>query len=415
MPAIRERLNAFNSRGIIPTLRAMFYALVSLQVINNLQPQYQYLSHFTARAREKGELPIDCFADQSRRIVEEFDDRNETLNNYIERGLNHLACIAFSSVTRLFTQSDAVSRLLSYEFLPFAEEEGYSTEDEINDRFEEIRPQILACMYHAMSKAINIRNRIHGKYSLGRMADVLEWSEAISQALGYEPGLYLKRYDRLKKIQNRHSSSYDPLIYYYRKIYFDIFLKPASEFLSGSLTPNDESIRKKGYIIFSSKELTLKLNGYAEEDEYDTKKSNKLWPQDSQQLANRTREVSITISKNDGFVVEVRKGKHNSNEYFLGTKEAVEKYIESQEDDHKKRQVERENDPNTENSSNEINKMKVVQKSVQLNTLNAAGAHPLSAPATFDVDDQSNIDNKSWKSKIGAPSGGVQLSGQQNS
>ena len=90
MPAIRERLNAFNSRGIIPTLRAMFYALVSLQVINNLQPQYQYLSHFTARAREKGELPIDCFADQSRRIIEEFDDRNETLNNYIERGLNHL-------------------------------------------------------------------------------------------------------------------------------------------------------------------------------------------------------------------------------------------------------------------------------------------------------------------------------------
>ena len=88
------------------------------------------------------------------------------------------ACIAFSSVTRLFTQSDAVSRLLSYEFLPFAEEEGYSTEDEINDRFEEIRPQILACMYHTMSKAINIRNRIHRKSSLGRMADVLEWGEA---------------------------------------------------------------------------------------------------------------------------------------------------------------------------------------------------------------------------------------------
>ena len=43
------------------------------------------------------------------------------------------ACIAFSSVTRLFTQPDAVSRLLSYEFLPFAEEEGYNTEDEINE------------------------------------------------------------------------------------------------------------------------------------------------------------------------------------------------------------------------------------------------------------------------------------------
>ena len=73
----------------------------------------------------------------------------------------------------------------------------------------------------------------------------------------------------------------------------------------------------------------------AEDDEYDTKKSNKLWPQDSQQLANRTREVSIIISKNDGFAIEVRKGKHNSNEYVLGTKEAVEKYVESQEEDYK--------------------------------------------------------------------------------
>jgi hypothetical protein len=318
------------------------------------------------------------------------------------------ACIAFSSVTRLFTQSDAVSRLLSYEFLPFAEEEGYSTEDEINDRFEEIRPQILACMYHTMSKAINIRNRIHGKYSLGRMADVLEWSEAISQALGYEPGQYLNRYERLKKIQSRHSSSYDPLVFYFRKIYFDIFLKPESEFLNGRLTSNEESIRKEGYVVFSSKELNQKLNEYAEEDEYDTKKSNKLWPQDSQQLANRTREVSIVISKGDGFAVEVRKGKHNSNEYVLGTKDAVEKYIESQEVDHEKQQVKTE-DANTENSSKEINGMKVVQESVQLDKLNAAGAQPLSSPVTFDVDDQSNTDNKSWKSKIGASSEGVQL------
>jgi DNA polymerase elongation subunit (family B) len=320
------------------------------------------------------------------------------------------ACIAFSSVTRLFTQSDAVSRLLSYEFLPFAEEEGYSTEDEINDRFEEIRPQILACMYNTMSRAINIRNRIHGKYSLGRMADVLEWGEAISQALGYEPGLYLRRYDKLKKIQSRHSSSYDPLVYYYRKIYFDIFLKPESEFLYGRLNSDEEAIRKNGYTVFSSKELNQKLNEYAEEDEYDTKKSNKLWPQDSQQLADRTREVSITISKNDSFAVEVRKGKHNSNEYVLGVKEAVEKYIESQEADYKKQRAESKDELVEENSSNEINEMNVVQKTVQMNTfLNAAGEPPLSAPATFDVDDRSNTDNKSWKPETGTPSGGVQL------
>jgi hypothetical protein len=216
------------------------------------------------------------------------------------------------------------------------------------------------------------------------------------------------RAEKLKKIQSRHSSSYDPLIYYFRKIYFDIFLKTESEFLNGRLNSNEEAIRKNGYIVFSYKELNEKLNEYAEEDEYNTKKSNKHWPQDSQQLANRTREVSITISKNDGFAVEVRKGKHNSNEYILGTEEAVEKYIEFQEEDHEQ-PAETEDDANTENSSNEINKKKVVQLGIQLNTLNTAGAHPPSAPATFDVDDQSIIGNKSWKSKIGTTSGGVQL------
>lgn len=84
MPAITDRLQDFNSCGIIPTLRAMFYALVSFRVIPNLQPQYQYLSHFTARARENGELPMDCFADKSRRIIQDFDDTYETIEDYIE-------------------------------------------------------------------------------------------------------------------------------------------------------------------------------------------------------------------------------------------------------------------------------------------------------------------------------------------
>ena len=90
MPAIKERLDAFSQRGITPTLRAMFYALVSLRVIPNLQPQYQYLSHFTARARENGQLPIDCFADQSRRIIQDFNDTYETMEDYVERGVSHL-------------------------------------------------------------------------------------------------------------------------------------------------------------------------------------------------------------------------------------------------------------------------------------------------------------------------------------
>jgi len=90
MPAVHERLDAFNSRGIVPTLRAMFYALVSLGVISNNQTQYQYLSHFTARAREGGQLPIDCFADQTRKVIQDFSDVYVSPDQYIKRGISYL-------------------------------------------------------------------------------------------------------------------------------------------------------------------------------------------------------------------------------------------------------------------------------------------------------------------------------------
>jgi hypothetical protein len=85
MPAIKDRLQDFNSRGINATLRAMFYALVSLGVMPNNQAKYQYLSEFTARARENGELPIDCFADRSRRVVQDFNDIYQSPGQYIDK------------------------------------------------------------------------------------------------------------------------------------------------------------------------------------------------------------------------------------------------------------------------------------------------------------------------------------------
>ncbi len=241
-------------------------------------------------------------------------------------------CYIFSSVTRLFTEPDALSRLINFEFMPFNTDQSYFTDDEMNSKFEGIKPQLMAYIFHIISKAINIRPRMVGRYNLGRMADVLEWSEAISQAMGYEPGSFLDLHKKLDKIQRKHSASYDPLIHYYKKLLYDLFEKPVTE--PGTTLDENirESARKDGYVILDYGQLHEKLLKYAEVDEYDTKKSNKLWPHDSKQLADRTREVSIIISRYD-IMVEVRRGKNYSNEYIIGTKEAVEKFIESQEND----------------------------------------------------------------------------------
>jgi hypothetical protein len=66
----------------------MFYALYSLGIIPNTKSAYQSLSRITARAREDGQLPVDCFADQSRQVIQDFDDVYESPEDYIERAIS---------------------------------------------------------------------------------------------------------------------------------------------------------------------------------------------------------------------------------------------------------------------------------------------------------------------------------------
>ena len=84
LPIVIERLSIFDAQGIIPTLRTMFYSLVSLNIIPNSQNYYQSLSKNTANWREQGNLPINCFADQSRYIIEDFDDDYISYTQYAD-------------------------------------------------------------------------------------------------------------------------------------------------------------------------------------------------------------------------------------------------------------------------------------------------------------------------------------------
>ena len=85
--------------------------------------------------------------------------------------------------------------------------------------------------------------------------------------------------------------------------------------------------REDGYKIFDYSRLQEKLDNLAESEGYKiTSKENKLWPKDSQQLAERSREVSSRLRKTSNIALEIRKGKDRSNEFILGTVEGVENY-----------------------------------------------------------------------------------------
>lgn len=86
LPKVKERLSFFGKRGIPrPTLRAMFYALVSLGILPNTKSYYVSLSAHTVVWRENHVIPIDCFLDESRHVIEDFDDEYESPQEYIDR------------------------------------------------------------------------------------------------------------------------------------------------------------------------------------------------------------------------------------------------------------------------------------------------------------------------------------------
>jgi len=74
MRYIPEALNFFSEQGVKPTLRTLFYRLVSLNLIPNTKASYKYLSRVLVKARQKGLFSWDFLEDRVRYSIDSFDD-----------------------------------------------------------------------------------------------------------------------------------------------------------------------------------------------------------------------------------------------------------------------------------------------------------------------------------------------------
>ncbi len=82
-------LSWFQERGIRPTLRTMFYRLVSLGVIPNTEQAYKTLSKVTVKARKNRRLPRDAFEDKNREILSNVRQYTSP-EDFVERLVNQL-------------------------------------------------------------------------------------------------------------------------------------------------------------------------------------------------------------------------------------------------------------------------------------------------------------------------------------
>jgi hypothetical protein len=123
--------------------------------------------------------------------------------------------------------------------------------------------------------------------------------------MGYEEGEFLRVYNNLISIQQRHTS--DTLMIAYQRLFRRIFEDPnTSNFYIKE--------REDSYKIFNYGKLQTDLNDIAEEIG-----KGKNWPKGSYQLTERSREISSRLKLNT--LLEI-----TNNEFVLGTIEGIENY-----------------------------------------------------------------------------------------
>ena len=86
---VKSSLLWFKKLGILPTLRTIFYRLVSLETISNTEQAYKSLSSIMVKARKSGEIPWNCFSDQGRQVIVGLEEYTSP-KDFIEIGIDYL-------------------------------------------------------------------------------------------------------------------------------------------------------------------------------------------------------------------------------------------------------------------------------------------------------------------------------------
>src|SRR5918999_2798874 len=78
-------LGWYESRGIKPSLRTLFYRLVSLEIIPNTINSYDKLSEYIVEARKEGRISWDAISDKVRYSISNFNDYYVSPERYVDR------------------------------------------------------------------------------------------------------------------------------------------------------------------------------------------------------------------------------------------------------------------------------------------------------------------------------------------
>jgi hypothetical protein len=87
---VEEALEVFKQYDSALTLRQLYYRLVSKHLFPNTINSYKRLSRIMVKAREQGDVPVNCLEDRSRRILGRGDTGYSSAEEFLRRRITGL-------------------------------------------------------------------------------------------------------------------------------------------------------------------------------------------------------------------------------------------------------------------------------------------------------------------------------------
>jgi hypothetical protein len=161
---------------------------------------------------------------QSKRQL--YTDQDEVILNYRRK-------IIINGIAPTLEFMDYRDRSIFYETLPMKDYERL-TEEEYNNKFNELLPFVLGKIFEILQKMLNLYNSVKEEIKgPGRMADFTVMGECISRGLGYEPFSFSTSYKERTQISTLDIIESNLIVPLIEKLMTSCekYEKPVSEFL----------------------------------------------------------------------------------------------------------------------------------------------------------------------------------------
>ena len=248
-----------------------------------------------------------------RYVYQEDVEKRQHYSNMKTVSFGSSGCAIVNGINKMFEEEDVLDRCVMSEWRRLKPGQ-FKTKAKVEQEFQRIQPQMLACLCDKVSDALAMYNKVEKEIEsqLTRMADFMVWGECLARAFGYKPEEFIRAYKSNIDLQNveiiQNSTIGRVLVNFAHREYNLIIADRRAVGTAAAPIEYDKGVGKRAVIVFKGTIDTLykKLQEIAQVEPFnvDIQKA-KDWPKGTNKLSQWLRLILSNLSEAFGIDVEI--------------------------------------------------------------------------------------------------------------